>query len=57
MFSSLIGMAMGGWLSGYIFDITGSYVAAFVNGVSWNLVTILIIGWLMLRARSNRLAA
>jgi MFS family permease len=57
MFSSLIGMAMGGWLSGYIFDITGSYVAAFLNGVSWNLLTILIIAWLLLRARSNRLAA
>ncbi|MEJ0020369.1 MAG: hypothetical protein WDN25_28230 [Acetobacteraceae bacterium] len=30
-------MAFGGWISGVIFDATGSYTAAFANGVLWNL--------------------
>src|SRR5258705_53518 len=34
------GMALGGWMSGVIFDLTGSYQAAFVNGILWNLLNI-----------------
>ena len=49
---TLTGMALGGWLSGLIFDWTGSYRAAFVNGVAWNLVNIAIIAWLWLRSRN-----
>ena len=33
---TLLGMALGGWMSGVIFDLTGSYRAAFANGVAWN---------------------
>jgi cyanate permease len=33
-------MALGGWISGAIFDLTGSYQAAFVNGILWNLLNI-----------------
>ncbi len=36
--ATLLGMALGGWLSGVIFDLTGSYDAAFVNGIAWNLL-------------------
>jgi MFS family permease len=57
---ALLGMAAGGWMSGAIFDYTGSYRAAFANGVLWNLLNIAIIGWLLLRSRSRmsgRLAA
>jgi MFS family permease len=43
---TLIGMALGGWLSGVVFDATGSYAMAFVNGIAWNLVNLVIIGWL-----------
>ena len=36
--ATLVGMALGGWMSGYIFDATGSYQAAFVNGLAWNAI-------------------
>ncbi len=52
--ATLIGMALGGWMSGRIFDATGSYKMAFVNGVAWNLLNLSIAFW-MLR-RSQRLA-
>ena len=35
--ATLLGMAFGGWISGVIFDVTGSYRAAFANGALWNL--------------------
>jgi MFS family permease len=50
---ALFGMAIGGWMSGAIFDFTGSYRAAFANGVLWNLLNIAIIGWLLLRSRTH----
>ena len=49
--ATLFGMAMGGWMSGVIFDLTGSYRAAFVNGIAWNLVNLTIVAWLLRRAR------
>jgi cyanate permease len=42
-------MALGGWLSGKIFDLTGSYHAAFVNGIAWNLVNLSIATFLLRR--------
>jgi MFS family permease len=50
---SLFGMALGGWLSGYIFDLTGSYRAAFFNGLGWNTVNGAIVLWLLLRRRAR----
>jgi MFS family permease len=38
--ATIAGMAIGGWMSGYIYDLTGSYAAAFINGIGWNLVNI-----------------
>lgn len=49
--ASLVGMALGGWLSGKIFDLTGSYHAAFMNGIAWNLLNLSISGWLFWRIR------
>ena len=49
--ATVVGMAVGGWLSGAIFDYTGSYQAAFLNGLGWNLVNVTIMTWLLLRSR------
>jgi MFS family permease len=49
LMSTLFGMALGGWLSGKVFDLTGSYEAAFVNGVAWNLVNLAVVCWLLWR--------
>ncbi len=53
---TLLGMALGGWMSGLVFDLTGSYQAAFANGVAWNLVNAAIAAWL-LRRRTQFVAA
>jgi len=53
LMASLLGMALGGWMSGYIFDATGSYQAAFVNGIAWNAVNATIVLWLLYRRRSR----
>jgi MFS family permease len=53
LMASLFGMALGGWMSGYIFDLTGSYRAAFFNGLGWNVVNGTIVLWLLLRRRSR----
>jgi cyanate permease len=50
-------MALGGWLSGAIFDLTGSYQAAFLNGLGWNLLNVTIAAWLLLRSRGRRAPA
>ena len=55
--ATLFGMAGGGWLSGAIFDATGSYQAAFLNGIGWNLINITIVGWLLLRQGRRVVAA
>ena len=54
LMATLFGMALGGWMSGAIFDWTGSYRAAFVNGIAWNLLNVSIVVWLLLRARRQR---
>jgi MFS family permease len=56
LMATLGGMALGGWLSGLIFDLTGSYQAAFLNGLGWNLVNVSIVTWLMLRPGRRALA-
>ncbi len=56
LMATLFGMALGGWMSGVIFDHTGSYRAAFLNGLLWNLLNATIVVWLLLRP-ARRLAA
>jgi MFS family permease len=48
--ATLFGMALGGWMSGVVFDVTGSYRAAFVNGILFNLVNMSIAVFLLRRS-------
>jgi len=57
LMATLFGMALGGWVSGLIFDLTGSYHAAFINGIGWNLLNLTIALWLLrLSSRAPRVA-
>jgi MFS family permease len=49
--ATVFGMALGGWMSGVIFDYTGSYRAAFANGIAWNLITLAVAFWLLFAGR------
>ena len=49
--TTLAGMALGGWLAGAIYDWTGSYAAALVNGIAWNILNMAIVCWLLWRMR------
>jgi MFS family permease len=53
IFASVMGMSLGGWISGVIFDATGSYAAAFLNGLAWNALNVTIAVGLLLRARAT----
>ena len=52
--STIVGMALGGWMTGEIFDRTGSYQLAFANGIAWNLVNGAIAATLLWRAHLRR---
>ncbi|WNK00598.1 MFS transporter [Thalassospiraceae bacterium LMO-JJ14] len=56
LMTTVIGMAIGGWMSGEIYDLTGSYQAAFLNGIAWNLLNMGIALWLLLGQRQPRTA-
>ena len=47
LMANLLGMGLGGWMSGEIYDLTGSYQAAFLNGIGWNLLNMLIVLWFL----------
>jgi MFS family permease len=50
LMATLFGMALGGWMSGAIFDATGSYRAAFLNGIAFNLLNAAVVAFLLHRA-------
>ena len=54
LMATVVGMALGGWMSGEIYDLTGSYQAAFLNGIAWNLLNMSIAFWLLFRPRLAR---
>ena len=51
LMATILGMALGGWLSGVIYDLSGSYTMAFVNGIVWNGLNVAIVLWLISRSR------
>ena len=51
---TIIGMALGGWMSGWIYELTGSYQMAFINGIIWNGLNMAIILWILLRGTKQR---
>lgn len=51
MMATIMGMALGGWLSGQIYDLSGSYQLAFINGIFWNGLNIAIMLWLLMRSK------
>jgi len=55
--STLVGMALGGWMGGVLYDMTGSYRAAFINGIAWNVLNAAIAWWLLSRQMRRRAAA
>ena len=57
LMATLLGMALGGWMSGAIFDLTSSYRAAFMNGMAWNLLNIAIVAALLYRSRMRAAVA
>jgi len=57
LMATLFGMALGGWLSGAIFDLTGGYRAAFMNGIAWNLVNLAIVIALLRRTGGLRITS
>ena len=52
---TLLGMALGGWMSGKAYDLTGSYTAAFANGIAWNLLNLSVALYLLHRVGGLRL--
>ena len=54
LMATVLGMALGGWISGEIFDRTGSYQMAFLHGIAWNLLNMGIAAWLLFRRQTPR---
>jgi cyanate permease len=53
LMATVVGMAIGGWMSGEIHDLTGSYQVAFLNGILFNLVNMSVALWLLLNRRRS----
>ncbi len=54
LLATMVGMALGGWMSGAVFDWTGSYRAAFLNGIAWNLLNLSVVVFLLVQVRRSR---
>jgi MFS family permease len=53
LMATMLGMALGGWMSGAVFDWTGSYHAAFINGIAWNLLNLSVVTFLLWRVHRS----
>ena len=50
MLFTFAGMALGGWMAGALFDVTGSYTASFINAIAFNILNMAIMGLLVRRS-------
>lgn len=57
LFFTASGMAIGGWLAGYLYDLFGSYQVAFAAGVFANILNFMLIGFLVSRATRPAVSA
>ena len=55
MFSG-VGMALGGWLAGLLYDHFGYYAPAFAAGIGANILNLLMVGALVVRRRPDACA-
>jgi predicted MFS family arabinose efflux permease len=53
---TVVGMGAGGWMAGEIFDLTGSYFAAFINGIGWNMLNLALAFWFLTGGRKLKTA-
>ena len=51
LMATIVGMALGGWMNGLIYDLTGSYNAAFLNGIAFNLLNIAVVCLILFSSR------
>ena len=56
-FATIVGMAFGGWISGVLYDLSGSYRLAILNGIGWNLLNIALIGAILWSSRPRQATA
>ena len=55
IFATIIGMSLGGWLSGEIYDFTNSYRLAFINGIFWNIINLCIMIYLFIIYQNSKI--
>ena len=49
MLFTFAGMALGGWMAGALYDLTGSYTASFINAIAFNILNAAIVVYLARR--------
>lgn len=54
LFPGSLGMAAGGWIAGWLYDIYGFYGPGFAVGVLANIVNLILIGTLLIRYRTRQ---
>jgi len=53
---TILGMALGGWMAGALYDLTGSYTVSFLNAIAFNILNMIIAGTLLMRAKARTAA-
>ena len=55
IFFTIIGMSIGGWMSGKIYDFTNSYTLGFLNSILWNLINVMIIFYIFINSKKSKI--